>query len=132
MENTSQQYTPEMAPRFLNLLKTREQEMRELLRMSGHLPSTTQDNGGREVMDFKDMASEESQVVVDEAQAAHALNELLELAAARKRLEANTYGLCTECGDAIDMRRLEAVPAAAHCASCQEALENAEAIEARR
>lgn len=132
MEKPSQRYTPAMAPRFLNLLKSREQEMRELLRVSGHLPSSVEDKGGRDVMDFKDMASEESQVVVDEAQAAHALNELLELAAARKRLEANTYGQCTECGDAIDVRRLEAVPAAAHCASCQEALENAEAIEARR
>ncbi len=132
MENFSQRYTPSLAPRFLNLLKTREQEMRELLRTSGHLPSSTEDRGGREVNDFKDIAGEESQVAVDEAQAAHALHELIELAAARKRMESGTYGQCTECGDAIDMRRLAAMPATAHCASCQAAVERVEAIEARR
>lgn len=132
MENFSQRYTPAMAPRFLNLLKAREQEMRELLRVSGHLPSSAEDTGGREVMDFKDIASEESQVVVDEAQAAHALHVLIELAAARKRMETGTYGQCTECGDAVDMRRLAAMPATAHCAGCQAAVEHVEAIEARR
>ena len=132
MENYSQRFNTTMAPRFLHLLKVRELEMRELLRSSGHLPSRTESHDGHEVRDFKDIAGDESQAAVDEAQAAHALNELIELAAARRRLEAQTYGLCTECGDAIDMRRLTAMPATAHCAGCQAALEHAEAVEARR
>ena len=37
-----------------------------------------------------------------------------------------TYGECEHCGNPINERRLEAVPWARHCISCQEKLERGE------
>ena len=39
------------------------------------------------------------------------------------RLDAGTYGLCTLCGGAIPAARLDAVPHAASCLSCQDKLD---------
>ena len=39
------------------------------------------------------------------------------------RIEQGEYGLCVECGDEINRRRLEAVPWASHCIVCQEKVE---------
>ena len=40
---------------------------------------------------------------------------------ALERLEAGTYGDCTGCGEAIDLGRLEALPATPLCIECAEA-----------
>lgn len=37
------------------------------------------------------------------------------------RLDRGTYGACEACGQAIGAARLEVVPEASHCASCQRA-----------
>jgi DnaK suppressor protein len=37
-----------------------------------------------------------------------------------------TYGECEQCGEAINLRRLEAVPWALHCIRCQEKMERGE------
>jgi len=52
------------------------------------------------------------------------LRRTLELVeAALKRLEVGTYGLCEVCGGPIDRARLEALPYAAQCVTCQTRLE---------
>jgi DnaK suppressor protein len=71
------------------------------------------------VTDFKDVAAEQSLAAVDEAQAEQAGYELEQVLAARRRLKDNTYGQCLDCGEAIDLGRLAAIPAAAYCAKCQ-------------
>lgn len=43
---------------------------------------------------------------------------LAEIAAARRRLEAGTYGVCKSCGGPIGERRLEARPTAVTCMGC--------------
>lgn len=45
---------------------------------------------------------------------------------ALERLERGRYGLCEECGDEIEGARLEAVPFALYCFSCQKQLEKEE------
>lgn len=45
------------------------------------------------------------------------------------RLEAGTYGLCTECGAEISAARLKALPFAALCRHCQEEEESRDAAE---
>ncbi len=35
------------------------------------------------------------------------------------RIAKATYGVCVECGEEIEKKRLEAVPWASHCLSCQ-------------
>ena len=56
---------------------------------------------------------------VDEAKAEHAGDELMRVLAARHRLQDHSYGLCVACGEAIDLRRLNALPAASYCVACQ-------------
>jgi DnaK suppressor protein len=38
-----------------------------------------------------------------------------------------SYGTCLECGEAISLKRLDALPWARFCVACQEALSSAEA-----
>lgn len=72
-----------------------------------------------EVQDFKDVAAEESRAAVDEVTHAHAREELAQVAAALRRMADGTYGLCQDCGEAIDERRLRALPATPFCTPCQ-------------
>jgi DnaK suppressor protein len=44
---------------------------------------------------------------------------LEQVEAAIERLDADTYGRCVRCGEAIAPERLEALPWAAHCIDCQ-------------
>ena len=46
-------------------------------------------------------------------------HELDEIAAARARLGAGTYGACEECHRPIPLARLRAMPAARHCVVCR-------------
>jgi DnaK suppressor protein len=39
---------------------------------------------------------------------------------ALKRLDDGSYGTCSQCGDVINSRRLQALPWAIYCLSCQE------------
>jgi DnaK suppressor protein len=57
--------------------------------------------------------------VVDEAQANHAARELEQVLTARQRLIDQTYGQCLDCGNDMDLRRLEALPATPYCTACQ-------------
>lgn len=59
----------------------------------------------------------------DIAQLNHELSELQNIDTALKRIDSGTYGHCTECGEPIAAERLQAVPMAKHCLSCQTKLE---------
>jgi DnaK suppressor protein len=112
-------YDSSLAPRFSELLEKRESELRALLRSSSEASSDAAEPDAHEVTDFKDMATEESLAVVDEAQADHAAKELAQVLTARQRLIDQTYGQCLDCGKAMDLRRLEALPATPYCTACQ-------------
>src|SRR5262245_60689634 len=62
--------------------------------------------------------SQESQMIADIDQA------LL-------RIEEGSYGVCVRCNQAIDERRLEAMPTARYDAACQAAIEDAKGKSAR-
>jgi DnaK suppressor protein len=109
-------YDNHMAPRFAELLEQRAVALQRLLKRDLDAAGA---EGSHEVTDFKDAAGEESQALVDEAQAAGAALELAQVAAARRRLRDHTYGLCLECAAAIDLRRLVALPATPLCTACQ-------------
>ena len=49
-----------------------------------------------------------------------AADELRDVNRALARLDTGDYGICTNCDEAIDPRRLEAVPYAELCVSCAE------------
>lgn len=100
-------------------LAQRQDELRALLQQS----TTVDHDSPSEVLDFKDVAAEETRSVVDEIALAHAAVELSQVVAAQRRLEDGIYGLCLDCGEPIDARRLEALPATPFCTDCQTAHE---------
>jgi DnaK suppressor protein len=51
---------------------------------------------------------------------------LTEMAEAERKLDAGTYGICTNCGNEISEHRLEALPFATLCIDCAEQLERTE------
>ena len=48
---------------------------------------------------------------------------LVQVNRALAAVDTGDYGYCTECGEAIDMARLEARPESLYCIKCQSALE---------
>jgi DnaK suppressor protein len=51
--------------------------------------------------------------------------EILQIDAALARMEAGEYGVCRDCGQEIDPRRLKALPYAVLCTECATRLERA-------
>ena len=49
----------------------------------------------------------------------HETAELGDIQAALQRIEAGTYGVCTDCGGSITEARLRAYPTAKRCIACQ-------------
>ena len=108
-----------LAPRFSQRLAQRKAELRAMLRSADDLPRDAGEAEAHEVTDFKELASEESLSVVDEAQAMQAAVELEQVLSAQQRLEDQRYGQCLGCDQPIDLRRLEALPATPYCTACQ-------------
>lgn len=103
--------------RFEQILARREQDLCELMaRVEAH--DTAQDTS-HEVTDFKDVAAEQSAAEIGDAQAEQAAHELEQVLGARRRLHDGTYGSCADCGEPIDPRRLQALPATPYCTGCQ-------------
>ena len=109
-------YHSGLAAEYDQLLAQRELELCAVLRAR---EEQAMGPGQEGVSDFKDLASRESQDSVDEVQAEHAAHELEQVIAARRRLQELNYGLCQDCGEPIDLRRLSAMPATPYCTSCQ-------------
>lgn len=109
-------YHSSLAAEYDQLLALRELELCAILRAREEQATGT---GNLDVSDFKDLASKESREAVDEAQTEHAALELEQVIAARRRIQKLSYGLCQDCGEPIDLRRLSAMPATPYCASCQ-------------
>ncbi len=118
-------YDPGMARQFSELLDQREAQLRALLPGNQDLGLAEAD--GHEVVDQKDAAARDAQSTVQQAQTDHAAHELRLVEEARHRLQAGGYGQCLECGEAMDVLRLTAMPAAALCTPCQARHERAHA-----
>lgn len=98
-------------------LRQRQEELRAMLQAAAG--ANIAGDNPPEVLDFKDVAAEETRAVVDEAAYAHATDELSRIVLALRRVEEGTYGLCEDCGEPIDERRLRALPATPFCTACQ-------------
>ncbi|MDI1239772.1 MAG: TraR/DksA C4-type zinc finger protein [Polaromonas sp.] len=125
-------YDRTLMPRFSQILAQRETELRALLRATAEQLHEAGGTGQHRVMDFKDDAMEQAVATVDEAKAGHAVLELEEVLAARRRLADQSFGYCLDCGEAIDLRRLAARPAAALCTTCQAIHEHERPMAMRR
>jgi len=114
---------------FLEARRTQLLEMRaEITERSREALQQIMDQD-REVGDSVDTSNEEqdtSTMLRLQDREASLLNQITE---ALRRFDDDEYGECTECGDFINPRRLEARPAAPMCIECQEELE---ALERRQ
>jgi DnaK suppressor protein len=104
------------APEFERLLQRRQEDLQQALAAlrEGDAPSQV-----HEVSDFKDVALRHADTEMDEAQAQRFEAALRRVAAARGRLAAGTFGICLQCGQALDLRRLQTLPEAELCTTCQ-------------
>jgi DnaK suppressor protein len=108
----------ETTRRFGDLLSRREGELREYLRTATDAAIAAGQEPA-EARDFKDIAAIDANAAVDSAAADQAMRELGEVMAALRRLEDGTYGICEDCGDPIEEKRLLALPATLYCCACQ-------------
>lgn len=107
-----------LAQELAERLRLRAQELRDQLHAAAGASLAEEAPG--EVVDFKDVAAEDTRAAVDEVASAHAADELEQIAAALRRVDQGTYGRCEDCGEAIDERRLRALPATPFCTACQQ------------
>jgi len=70
-----------------------------------------------------DDAAAETQRQADVTHLARSATALHDIESALARLDDGEYGLCTDCEEPIDLRRLQAQPAALRCARCQQLFE---------
>ena len=108
--------TPLLHRDIAQRLAQRQAELRALLQSSLELPDG---DDVPEVLDFKDVAAQDTRAKVDEVALAHATVELAQIVQALRRLDDGTYGLCEDCGEPVDTRRLRALPATPYCTACQ-------------
>jgi DnaK suppressor protein len=97
-------------------LRERAEELRRVLQAAAGAAISGEH---AEVVDFKDVAAEDTRAAVDEVAQTLAADELGQVMAALRRVDDGTYGLCEDCGEPIDERRLLALPATAYCTACQ-------------
>lgn len=72
-----------------------------------------------QVHDAEEDALADVLVDVNLAEITREVEEVRELDAALRRIMVGVYGLCADCGERIDRRRLEAHPTAKRCLDCQ-------------
>jgi DnaK suppressor protein len=105
-----------LAAEYDQLLAQRELELCAVLRAREEQSTYAARD---DVSDFKDLATLQSEVAVDEVQAEHAAHELEQVLGGGGQVPGLTSGLCQDCGEPIDLRRLSAMPAAPYCTPCQ-------------
>ncbi len=106
--------------RFKSVLETRraalEQEITDQFLRSGD--QTYQELAGR-VHDSGEESIAEEMIGLNLSLARSELKELRDIEAALARVADGTFGICGDCGQAIEAGRLEHNPAARRCTECQ-------------
>ena len=85
-------------------------------------------------MDSADQSAQDVDQGIDYSLIEMKYEQYKDIADAFRKLENNSYGLCEECGEEIDIKRLEVNPLARYCFDCKsrkEALEKIEREETR-
>lgn len=118
-------YDTSMAPRFRQLLNAREAAVRAVLAPTDLAATQADEAQAHDVTDFKELAARQALETVDQAQTEQAAKERLQVMAALRRLDDQSYGRCLDCDQLIDLRRLTALPATPFCTACQSAHEHA-------
>ncbi len=113
--------TPEEADHFRERLGQEATRLRGMLTsLERGLDSPDQDaNEDRSAAMDEDAAAELTAQEQYGSQARDIAHSLQMVERALERLEAGTYGRCSDCGQAIPMARLEFLPTAERCVACE-------------
>lgn len=80
-------------------------------------------------MDSGDMSSQDIDQGIDYSLIEMKYEQYKDIADAFRKLQNNTFGLCEECGEEIDIKRLEVNPLARYCIPCKMKKEEIERIQ---
>jgi RNA polymerase-binding transcription factor DksA len=78
--------------------------------------------------DWIDAALVDAPLAADDAVINQDIEDARDIKAARERLSAGTYGICTDCGESIAHERLLAYPTAKRCIHCPRVYEQGKAV----
>ena len=112
-------HTPSLSTHRERLLHERTQLLQRIAQERGGVVSRADMAAEHDVRSFDDRAQAISERNDEFAMNEHAPAELGDIAAALKRMDAGTYGHCTDCGVTIPTERLNAYPTAKRCIDCQ-------------
>ena len=102
-----------------NLLKLKE----EILKDIDENIKTERSSTERDVGDFYDEAESEKGRQLTYMLGERDRKKLDAINTALEKIEDETYGICEECGEKIDKKRLNVLPFAKYCVSCQSDME---------
>ena len=104
--------------------KARLEYDRDQLRGSDGITRDVGDSADLDINHPADSGTETFEKTKDLALRANVGGMLAQIDEALAKIEAGTYGTCDRCGQAIAPARLEALPYATLCVSCQDRVEN--------
>lgn len=116
MKHLSSEQIDRLATQLAARTRTLAAQVREALRASDQ--QHYRDLAGA-VHDTADEALASALVDLDTAIIDRHVHELRDIDAARERMANHSYGMCIDCGDAVDYERLAAYPTAKRCLRCQ-------------
>ncbi len=105
--------TPEQLQDLAEQLKRRRAELKLEVRRAGEAIERP------EIVERAAMADALAETEVSDAEVERDIAEILEIDAALERMARGRYGVCTHCGAAIGLARLQAEPSAERCIDCQ-------------
>ena len=112
-------HTPSLSAHRERLLQERTQLLQRIAQERGGVVSRADMAAEHDVRSFYDRAQAISERNDEFAMNEHETAELGDIAAALERMDAGTYGHCTDCGVTIPTERLNAYPTAKRCIDCQ-------------
>ena len=123
---TSQAIRERLARRREFLLSDIRAHLREALHV------TEESDPGTGDLERATEAAHEEELALNIADVERDSDELSAIKSALDALQAGTYGLCLDCGEAIGARRLSLNPAATRCLACASEREHMAAAASRR
>ncbi len=112
-------HTPSLSAHRERLLHERTQLLQRIAEQRGGLVSRADMAAEHDVRSLDDQAQAISERNDEFAMNEHETAELGDIEAALERIDAGTYGQCTDCGVSISPARLNAYPTAKRCIDCQ-------------
>ncbi len=111
------------------LLKKRNEVVEGLEAQMGRKLSRETGQKVDSAMDSADMSSQDTDQGIDYSLLEMKYEQYKDIADAFRKLQTKTFGLCEECGEEIDIKRLQVNPLARYCISCKTKKEELERIQ---